>query len=305
MYKKDFDKLAQYPHFLLFYGNEFYLQEYEKIIQEKFKNANILKMYYDEYDFEIAKTHLNETSLFGGESVLIIKHNKIPPNIDKLKKYTKNSYLFFFYYGNKRPEVFGKNFVRFFEPNLRDKVELINKIANEKKVNITQEAKLFLAKSIEPSFLRSEIEKLSLYSDNIDVDVVKELVFIYKEESFEDLIVSILRGEDFFEKLNTMLEIVDFKRIIPAIIRYVRDLYSYNLYIKKTGLSSLEGFLGYKLPFDIEKQRVDLAVRLKEKDYYELLKHLLNFELQMRNSEKNKEAIFWEAMSYLKTFKSF
>ena len=305
MYKKEFDKLEKLPNYLLFFGDEFHLQEYEKKITNKFKNANVLKMYYDEFDFEVAKTHLNESSLFGGESVLIIKHNKIPPNIDKLLKYAKNSYLFFFYYGDKKPKVFGNNFVRFFAPNLKEKVEYINELEKKYNITITQEAKLFLAKSIEATFLHTEIEKLSLYSKEIDLSVVKELVFIYKEESFEDLIVSILKGEDFIDKLNTMLEIVDFKRIIPAIIRYVRELYSYHLYIKQTGLSSLEGFLGYKLPFDIEKTRVDLAIRLKEKEFYELLKHLLNFELLMRNSDKNKEAIFWEAMSYLKTFRSF
>ena len=149
------------------------------------------------------------------------------------------------------------------------------------------------------------MEKLSLYSNNIGINEVKELVFIYKEESFEELFVSILKGEDFFEKLNLLLEVVDYKRIIPALIRYVRDLYSYNLYIKQTGLNSLEGFLGYKLPFDIEKQRVEVAIKLKEKDYFELLRNLLDFELKMRHSEKNKEAIFWEAMSFLKIFSSF
>ena len=305
MYRKDFDKLKEIPNKLLFYGDKFYLQEYESKIIDKFKNANLLKMYYDEFDFEKAKIHLSEASLFGDTNVLIIKHDKIPPNIDKLLKYAKNSYLFFFYYGNKKVDAFKNNFVRFFEPNLREKIEYIDNLAKKLNINITKEAKLFLAKSIEPAFLKKELEKLSLYSDNIGINEVKELVFIYKEESFEELFFSILKGEDFFEKLNILLEVVDYKRIIPALIRYVRDLYSYNLYIKQTGLNSLEGFLGYKLPFDIEKQRVELAIKLKEKDYFELLRNLLDFELKMRHSEKNKEAIFWEAMSFLKIFSSF
>jgi len=305
MYKKDFDKLKQIPNTLLLYGNSFYLQEYEKKLLDRFKGSNILKMYYDEFDFERAKIHLSENSLFGDTNVLIIKHNKIPPNLDKLLKYAKNSYLFFFYYGNKKPEIFGKNFVRFFEPNLREKLEFLDELSKEFNLTITKEAKMFLAKSLEPSFFRKEMEKLSLYSDEITLNDVKELVFIYKEESFEELFVSILKGEDFLNKLNSMLEVVDFKRIIPAMIRYVRDLYSYNLYIKQTGLNSLEGFLGYKLPFNIEKQRVELAIKFKEKDYYELLKSLLDFELKMRNSDKNKEALFWEAISFLKLFNSF
>ncbi|MEO1924242.1 MAG: DNA polymerase III subunit delta [Nautiliaceae bacterium] len=305
MYKKDFDKLTVLPHSLLLYGNNFYLQEYEKKILKQFENANIIKMYYDDYDFETAKTHLSESSLFGDTNVLIIKHSKVLPNIEKLLKYTKDSYLFFFYYGDKKPDVFGKNFVRFFEPNLKEKLEFIETFSKEYGVKISKEASLYLASAVEPSFFRYEIEKLSLYSSDISLEDVKKLVFLYKEESFEELSVSILKGEDFYEKLNKILEISDFKRIIPAIIRYVRELFEYHVYIKKTGASSLEGYLGYKLPFHIEKQRIELAIKFKEKDFYELLKNLLKFELEMRNSEKNKEAVFWEAMSYLKIFTSF
>jgi len=305
MYKKDFDKLQKLPNYCVFFGNNFYLQQYEEKILEKFKDDNVLKMYYDEYDFDTAKTHLSELSLFGGTNVLIIKHNKIPPNIDKLIKHAKESYLFFFYYGNKKPEVFGKNFVRFFEPNLRDVIEIINYYSQIYGVEITREAKMHLANTTESLFLKKEIEKLSSYSSKITLNDVKELVFEYKEESFEELFNMILNGKDFYENLNQFLETNDYKRILPALIRYVRDLYTYNLYIKKTGASSLEGLLGYKLPIHINKQRVELAVKIKEKNYYELLKFLLEKELEMRNSEKNKEAVFWEVMSYLKLFNSF
>ena len=289
----------------MFYGNHFYLSEYENKILEKFKNDKILKLYYDEYDYDRAKTHLSGASLFGGENVLIIKHNKIPTNIEKLISYTKNGYLFFFYYGNKKPENFGKNFVRFFEPTLKEIIEVIDKYSLEYNVELTQEAKLKLARNVESLFLKKEIEKLSNYSNKITVNDVENLVFEYKEESFEELFILILNNKEFLSNLHNLLEKTDYKRIVSALIRYVRDLYTYNLYIKKTGASSLEGLLGYRLPIHINKQRVDLAIKFKEKEYYELLKFLLEKELEMRNSEKNKEAIFWEVITYLKLFNSF
>ncbi len=302
MYKKEFDKLPFLPNYFLFYGDNFYLQEYENKILDRFKNENVLKLYYDEYDFETAKTHLRESSLFGGKNILVIKHNKIFPQIDKLITYAKgDSYFFFFYYGNKKIETFKNNFVRFFEPTLRDIVEMINFYANKYNVEITQEAKLYMANLIEASFIQKEIEKLSLYSSKITLEDVKELVFCYKEESFEELFVLMLNGKDFYEKLNSILEMNDFRRIIPALIRYVRDLYTYHLYIKTTGSSSLDGLLGYKLPFHIQNQRVSLAIKLKEKDYFELLNYLLKKELEIRNS-KNAEAVFWEVMTFLRVF---
>lgn len=306
MYKREFDSLKELPNFLLFFGNGFYLEAYENKILEKFRDDNILKLYYDEFDMDRAITHLNEPSLFGGRNVLIIKCNKVLPKIDKVLKYAKNnSFLFYFYYGNKKINAFKNNFVRFFEPSLKDVIEYINGLEKEFNIKISHEAKLYLSKSVDAIFLKKEIEKLSNYSKEINVEDVKHLVFEYKEESFEELFYLILSNKDFFSELNFFLEKNDFKRIIPALIRYVRDLYMYNLYIKKTGSSSLEGLLGYKLPPNVNKQRVELAIKFKEKEYFELLNFLLTKELEMRSSEKNKETIFWEVISYLKLFNSF
>lgn len=306
MYKKEFDSLKELPNFLLFFGNSFYLEMYENKILEKFKDDNILKFYYDEFDIEKAITHLNEPSLFGGRNVLIIKHNKALPKIDKLLKYAKNSsFLFYFYYGNKKIDAFKNSFVRFFEPSLKEVIEYISELEKKYNIKISNEAKLHLSKSVDAIFLKKEIEKLSNYSKEINLEDVKHLVFEYKEESFEDLFYLILSNKDFFNELNFFLEKNDFKRVIPALIRYIKDLYMYNLYIKKTGFSSLEGLLGYKLPPHINKQRVELAIKFKEKEYFELLNFLLTKELEMRNSEKNKETIFWEVISYLKLFNSF
>ena len=303
MYKKEFDSLKELPKKVLFYGNEFYLQEYEKKLLKKFENENILKISYDEFDYESAKIHISENSLFGGENVLFIRHNKIPPSLDKLFK-LKNGYIFFFYYGNKAPK-FAKTFVRFFEPSVRELIAFIDEKSKHSDIILSKEAKMFLIKSIEPVFLEKELEKLSLYKKDINLSDVKELVFLYKEDTFEDIIVSVLKNEDFEEKLKNLLIKVDYSRFLSAITRYIKDLYKYHLYIKKTGNSSLKGLLGYQLPFDIEKQRVSLAVKFKEKDYYELLKNMLNFELRMRSGNSIPEAVFWEAVVYLKTFNSF
>jgi DNA polymerase-3 subunit delta len=305
MYKKDFDKLRNLPQYCVFYGHNFYLTSYEKKIIKTYSDDNILKMYFDEYDFDKARTHLSESSLFGGTNVLVIKHNKIPQNIEKLIRYTKNSYLFFFYYGNKKPEVFGKNFVRFFEPSIKELFEIIDMYCKEYNVTMSKEAKMHLINSVESSYLEKEIEKLSNYSEEITLSDIEEAVFKYKEESFEELFSLMLNNKNFYTDLNNILEKNDYKRVLRALIRYVRDLYTYNLYIKKTGASSLEGLLGYRLPLHINKQRVDLAIKFKEKDYYNLLKFLLEKELEIRSTEKNKEAIFWEVMTYLKLFNSF
>ncbi len=303
MYKKEFDKLEELPHAVVFYGNEFYLDLYEKRLIDKFKNANILKMYFDEYDYEEAKLHLSENSLFSDTNVLILKNNKIPPNLDKLVKKAKNSYLFFFFYGKKPPSYM--EHVRFFNPDIKELISFIDEKSKNLGITISKEAKLKLINSVEPLFLEKELEKLSLYTKDISAEDIETLVFDYKESTFEDVIVAILKGEDFEDKLKNLLIKSDERKFLGAIIRYIKDLYKYNLYIKKTGLSSLKGLLGYQLPFDIEKKRVELAIKLKEKDFYTLLKFLLEAELKMRRGNANIQAVFWEVIAFLKTFNSF
>ena len=131
---------------------------------------------------------------------------------------------------------------------------------------MSKEAKMHLINSVESSYLEKEIEKLSNYSEEITLSDIEEAVFKYKEESFEELFSLMLNNKNFYTDLNNILEKNDYKRVLRALIRYVRDLYTYNLYIKKTGASSLEGLLGYRLPLHINKQRVDLAIKFKEKD---------------------------------------
>jgi DNA polymerase-3 subunit delta len=305
MNKREFDSLKELPHFVVFYGNNFFLDIYQKNIEKQFENENILKLYYDEFDKTKAKSHLMENSLFGGQNVLIIKTDKFNKELQELKKYSKNSYCFIFYTGNKKLDLGKNEFVRFFEPTFKEIMEFINKLCERENLNLSNEAKNFLAKSIDPLFLKNEIKKLSNYKKDISLKDIEEVVFLYKEESFEDLFVKILNGNDFFDDLKIILETVDYKRILPALINYITTLYQYHLFIKVTGKSNLKDFLGYQLPFDIEKQRIALAIKLKEKDYKNLLDYLLNKELLMRNSEKEKEAIFWEVMIYLKSYHSF
>ncbi len=299
MYKKEFDKLSSLPSYLLFYGDKFYLKEYEKKLEERFRGSDILKMGDGDFDFERAKIHLSESSLFGGESVLIIKSEKVIEQLKELIKHIKNGYLFYFYYGDKKPKLFGNNFVRFFEPSLREKIEYIDKLSQRFNVRITDEAKKRLALMVDAMFLEQEIEKLSLYSEEIGLREVNSLVFFYKEESLEEFAWMVFDGKDFFDELKFLLNFVDYRRILPFFIKYIKELYKYNLYLKKNN-SSLEELLGYKLPFDIEKKRIDLAVRIREREFYELLKNLLEFEFRLRNF--SDEAIFWEAMLFLKTF---
>ncbi|RUM56845.1 MAG: hypothetical protein DSY40_01535, partial [Nautilia sp.] len=117
------EKLKKFPNYFLFYGDEFFLSIYEEKIKNQIENTDILKLYFDEYNFDVAKSYISQNSLFGDKITLIIKSDKWPTNIEKLLKILNDNNLYIFYSGDVKKvktKPFNNNFVRFFKPELKD-----------------------------------------------------------------------------------------------------------------------------------------------------------------------------------------
>jgi len=79
MYAREFENILQQslPNALLIYGESYLSQR----VIEQYKDRldareSHLSLYYDEYDFQQAKSYLFQSSLFGGVNLLIIKRDK-------------------------------------------------------------------------------------------------------------------------------------------------------------------------------------------------------------------------------------
>ena len=69
-------------HAVMLYGeSHFLIERYTKVLMQ-IDGANILSLYHDEYQKDLAKAHLSQGSLFGGENVLLIKSEKKLPKAD-------------------------------------------------------------------------------------------------------------------------------------------------------------------------------------------------------------------------------
>ncbi len=88
MYRKDLElnlanaNLSNY--FLLFGADEFQIELFGKEILSFYasEDANLLSLYFDEYNYAQASSHLSEQSLFGGKNILYVKSDKkIPEQI--------------------------------------------------------------------------------------------------------------------------------------------------------------------------------------------------------------------------------
>lgn len=88
MYKNELDKHIKNRSlsnsFILFGESSFLIDRYTEFLTH-IENASVLKLYHDEYNFNSAKAHLSQASLFGDQNILIIKSEK---------KFQKKSWIY-------------------------------------------------------------------------------------------------------------------------------------------------------------------------------------------------------------------
>jgi len=300
----EFKKLQNIPNVFLFYGDEFYLDLYYKKIEPIIQNTESLKFYYDEFDFDTAKNHLAQNSLFGDKTSLIIKTNKFPANIDKLVDIAKDNYFYLFFYGDSKKvktKPFKNNFVRFFKPDLRELILLSNEYMQQNNItNINLDNLKYLISKIDYRFLFSEIDKLSLVSD-INYKLIDKLVFNYNETSFDEVFDNIFLNKEYLKKLEYLLfEGNDEIAILLSFIRYIKILYMFHLHIKNIGYENVSrDVLGYQIPKNLEEFRKQIAIKIKEEKFLELFEILLNAELEMKSS-KDKSAVLFKTFIQIK-----
>ena len=297
----EFKKLQNFPNYFLFYGDSFFLSIYENRVESLIQNTNIVKLYFDEWDFEKAKFHLSQNSLFGDKNTLIVKTDKFPQNLDKLVKIVGDNNFYLFFSGDAKKvktKPFGKNFVRFFKPDLKDLIIEANNYISEKGKQIDVEHLKYLITKIDYRFLFRELDKL-LILDNISNNVIDKLVFHYSETAFDELFDKIFLQQEYIKELEYLLfQGVDEVVILTSLIRYLRTIFMFNLYIKNLSHENVsKEVLGYQIPFNLENMRKKIAISIKEEKFLQLFEILLNSELEMKSSKDKVSVLFYTIIS--------
>ena len=195
MYKKDFISLLNspnIPNFFLLYGAESYQVEfYTNELLGKFDKENMLSLYFDDYSFNLAISHLSEPSLFANSNLLHIKNDKKIPAKDAKELITQcqnnpnNIFILELHEGDEKvltdiKKQFGSNFVRFFPPSSASEVNQI--LSNHAKIlglNIDSQSLLYIYNlQNENLYLSaSELNKLASIGVRFSLDEIKERVY--------------------------------------------------------------------------------------------------------------------------------
>ena len=306
MYKKDFISLLNspnIPNFFLLYGAESYQVEfYTNELLGKFDKENMLSLYFDDYSFNIAISHLSEPSLFANSNLLHIKNDKKIPAKDSKELITQcqnnpnNIFILELHEGDDKAltdikKQFGSNFVRFFPPSSASEVNQI--LSNHAKflgLNIDNQSLLYIYNlQNENLYLSaSELNKLASIGIKFSLDEIKERVYALNGISFDTLFDKIINkkniNSDYFEFINdsSFNEIA----LLNMLFRAFHRLYLIHSSIKTSGKFDPKTVLGYAPPPQIINKLQSQAIAIKTEQYTQIFKFLneIEFDLKCKNN---------------------
>ena len=310
MYKNEFDtyiKQGKISNSFVFFGeSSFLIDMYTKMLSN-IEDSSVLSFYYDEYDFNSAKAHLSQASLFGDRNILIIKSEKKIPKkeldtlIEFCQKNQDNVFIYAYYgsdhktYNNKKTFAkYSTMSVRFFHPKDNEAQNIIMQIANDKGVKIDRYSisHLLNIHNGDVALASNEIEKFRVYDREITTKDIETLVFGLGEINIDEFITKLLNKKDFKDDLANILQHgEDEIKIITAITSYLTQLYMFNIYIRVNGTPNALEILGYPAPKFVVDKKAAFSIKFKPATYYRLHKLLLDSELKMKSSNVDKGAI--------------
>jgi len=324
MYKRDFDMLLErreIPKSIMLYGdNEYYIDEsIERIVELTGAEETMLKLYFDEYDFQSAKNYLGQSSLFGDVNLLLIKSDrKIPKKeltqLIELAAKNENSYFVYAYGGTDFKSITssfntksGAQHVRFFLPKLSEAVSIVQRKAATMGVEIDRYAveHLLNALGLNLSMAVNELKKLSILSGPIGIKEIDEHIFSLVPVAMESFLVSLFskRGlDDLLRQINQLGE--DEFAILRAVEYFATQLFLFHSHIKLFGTADSGAVLGYRLPKPIEQQRAQIAARISTERFESIFDTLAEGEIEMKRAggSSQKETLLLSTLIKIKSF---
>jgi len=310
MYKNELDKHIQnqsVSNSFVFFGESSFLIDMYTKMMTTIDDANVLSYYHDEYDFNSAKAHLSQGSLFGDRNILVIKSEKKVPKkeldilINYCEKNSDNVFVYAYYgsdhktYNNKKAFAKATTMsVRFFHPKDFEAQNIVAGVAREKKVNIDKYtiSHLLSIHNGDVALSCNEIDKFRVYDREITTKDVENLVYGLSEVNLDDFIKKILAKKEFTKDLQNILEHgEDEIRVVTAITSYITQLYMFNIYIRVNGAPNALEILGYPAPKFVVDEKAAIALKFKPHTYSKLHELLLSSELKMKSSNVDKGAI--------------
>lgn len=317
MYQREFDqRLKQaFPKAVLFYGENDYLVDFyiDTYIKKTDAKESMLSLYHDEWNFEQAKNFLSQTSLFGGTNLLVVKHEK---KIHKkeldiliaLANKNQDNYFLYGYSGVAKDaksmqsaftEKKGGVWVRFFEPNIRDGIAVLQQKAQKIHLDIDHYAlqHLMLLLNNNLALCANELDKLAILGTKVTGKDIDRLVYSTAPLATEQLLIDLFNKKPITSTITKLLDLgEDEASLLRSTQFFVNQIFLFHAYIKLNGHVDSAAILGYKLPKQIEEQKAQLALRVKSATLLKIFEHLLESEILIKKAPSTQKEVLLYSM---------
>ena len=317
MYQREFDqKLKQsFPKAVLLYGENDYLVDFyiSAYIKKTDAKESMLTLYHDEWDFEQAKAFLSQTSLFGGTNLVVVKREKKIPKKEldilvALANKNEDNYFIYGYSGAAKDaksmqtaftDKKGGVWVRFFEPNVRDGVTMLQQKAQQIKLDIDHYAlqHLMLVLNNNLALCANELDKLAILGTKVTGKDIDRLVYSTAPLATEQLLIDLFNKKPITETITKLLDLgEDEASLLRSTQYFVNQIFLFHAYIKLNGHVDSAAILGYKLPKQIEEQKAQLALKVKSASLLKIFEHLLESELAIKKAPNTQKEVLLYSM---------
>jgi len=317
MYQREFDqKLTQaLPKAVLLYGENDYLVDFyiDAYIKKTDAKESMLSLYHDEWNFEQAKNFLSQTSLFGGTNLVVVKHDKKIPKKEldiliELANKNEDNYFLYGYAGATKDaksmqsafsEKKGGVWVRFFEPNIRDGIAMLQQKAQKIQLDIDHYAlqHLMLILNNNLALCANELDKLAILGIKVTSKDIDRLVYSTAPLATEQLLIDLFNKKPITATITKLLDLgEDEASLLRSTQYFVNQIFLFHAYIKLNGHVDSAAILGYKLPKQIEEQKAQLALRVKSAALLKIFEHLLESEILIKKSPATQKEVLVYSM---------
>lgn len=317
MYKDNLDfmlKSSDFPRAFMLYGDEDYqLEFYASTILSRYE-GEVLKLSFDEYNFNQARTHLDQDSLFGDLNILHIKTDKKIPlkDLKSLVMLANSSsgavFLYELHDGDQRSiadhaKVFGESFARFFAPkSITEAIALLSSHAKKIKLNIAPELleKIFRIQNENIYLSAAELNKLAMMDENIDGAKIENIISSLSGVSFDTFFDDILRRKNIKNDLTSFFE----SNVIEE-IGFINMLYKqfFRLFVVFSTLrykpgAKISEILGYNAPSNVQNTLKSQASLFNMSMFLDIFSYLntCDYELKRQNNKMDKELFLFHAL---------
>jgi DNA polymerase-3 subunit delta len=317
MYQRDFDQRLKQtlPKAVLFYGeNDYLIDHYINLyIKKTDAKESMLSLYHDEWNFEQAKNFLSQTSLFGGTNLVVVKHDKKIPKKEldiliELANKSEDNYFLYGYSGAAKDaksmqtafsEKKGGVWVRFFEPNIRDGIAMLQQKAQQIQLDIDHYAlqHLMLLLNNNLALCANELNKLAILGMKVTSKDIDKLVYSTAPLATEQLLIDLFNKKPITATITKLLDLgEDEASLLRSTQYFVNQIFLFHAYIKLHGHVDSAAILGYKLPKQIEEQKAQLALRVKSAALLKIFEHLLESEILIKKAPSTQKEVLVYSM---------